>query len=507
MKASRPVHQELLPGLHRFADTCNVYLVCDAAESLAIDFGSGAWVPMAEKLGLPPVRRVYLTHHHADQCSGLLDYPADRFEVHASAEEKNLLSEQGVRALRQAIGGTDWFPRTSYQPLLRGFPEGRICYDLTGFCDHYWLDRRLRFLSTPGHGAHAISLIVDHNGKQLVFCGDAAFAGAKIYEPFHLEWDHWTGTGALAAAEGVKRLAGLGIDLLLPSHGPVISKRPRQMLQLLARRLAALADAKGSICPGEKDAYITPRRFLPGGTKEILRGLYWFHNGGYLLVSETGEGFVTDPSGDLKTLEALLRKLPGVRITAHAITHIHGDHMNSAELVRKRYGSKLWLHPWVASMLQRGCRGDIPFLTKEPLLYDELWPEEGEWQWNEFTFRIAPMPGQTWWHCGFMTDVAGRRVLFGGDTFQPASRWNGTGGFCSINGCRFREGFAATAEKILSWKPDVIVNGHGTWRSFKPSYFRKVLRWAVRAERAVADLCPTGDLETDYYLHPISKNH
>jgi len=504
--SKNPRYEELLPGLHRFEDTCNVYVVCGSEESIAIDFGSGTWLAQAEALKLPPVRRVYLTHHHADQCFGLLDFPADRFEIHAPDGEQDLLSESGVATLQSARGGTGWFPRTTYKPLSRGFAEGRICHDLVGFRSHYWQDRCVRLLPTPGHGAHAVSLVLDHDGKQLVFCGDAAHAGATIYEPYHLEWDHWTGTGALAAAEGVKRLAGLGIDLLLPSHGPVISKRQRPMLSLLAKRLTAFADAKGSVCPGEKDAYLTPRHFLAAGTKEILPGLFWFHNGGYLLVSETGEGFITDPNGDLEPLEVLLKELPGVKITAQALTHIHGDHMGSAELVRQRYGAKLWMHPLVASMLQRGSHGDVPFLTKEPLHPDALWPDEGEWSWNEYTFQIAQMPGQTWWHCGFMTGISGQKVLFGGDTFQPASRWNGTGGFCSINGCRFQEGFASTAQKILDWKPDVIVNGHGTWRYFKASYFRKAIRWAHRAEKAAADLCPSGDLEKDYYLHAIPRN-
>jgi len=492
-------HNELMPGLHRFEDTCNVYVVCDQDDSIAIDFGSGQWLATAERLKLPPVRRVYLTHHHADQCEGLVD--RDAFEIHAPAGEEPLLSESGVAELRRDIGGTGWFPRTTYNPLERGFPEGRIQYDLVGFRDHYWLDRRVRFLHTPGHGAHAVSIVMDHGGSQLVFCGDAAHNGATIHELYHLEWDHWTGAGALAAAEGVKRLAGIGIDLLLPSHGPIVSRHPRKMLSLLAKRLEAFAAAKGSVCPGEKDCYLTPRKFLSGDTKEILPGLYWFHNGGYLLVSKTGEGLITDPDGDLEPLDALLGELGNIRVTAQALTHIHGDHMSSAGLARRRYGARLWMHPCVAEMLERGSRGDIPFLTREPLHPDALWPEEGEWTWNEYTFRIAPMPGQTWWHCGFMTTVDGKRVLFGGDTFQPASRWNGTGGFSSINGCRFREGFAATAQKILDWRPHVIVNGHGTWRLFRASYFRKAIRWAGRAEEAARALCVTGNLDRDYYLH------
>lgn len=494
-------HAELLPGLHQFEDTCHVYVVCDRDEAIAIDFGSGAWLEQAHQLGLPPIRRVYLTHHHPDQCAGLLRMEPGAFEVHAPVGEEKFYRADEVAALHEARGGMGWFPRETYHLLERGLPHDAVQHDLAAFRDHYWRDRRLRFLLTPGHGQHAISIVLDHQGKQLVFCGDAAHAGATLHQPYNLEWDHWTPTGALAACEGVKRLAGLHIDMLLPSHGPIITERPRAMLQKLTKKLDAFADAKGSVCPGEKDRYLTPHRFLASGAREIVPGLFWFHNGGYLLRSETGEALITDPHGDLAPLEALLEELPPTRITAQTATHYHGDHTSAIEQVRKRFGARLYLHPWVARMLARGGAGDVPFLMRTPIEPDERWPEQGRWTWHEYTFDIAPMPGQTWWHCGFMTTIAGKRVLFGGDTYQPASRWNGTGGFCSINGCRFREGFARTAETILQWQPHIIVNGHGTWRDFSKSYFRKAARWAARAEAATAALCPTGELERDYYLH------
>lgn len=493
-------HIELLPRLHLFQDTCNVYVLCDGDESLVIDFGSGAWLEAARALGLPAIRRVYLTHHHADQCSGLLTGGLKNLEVHAPAGEEPFLSRDGVAALQNDLGGMMWFPQ-SYGLLDQGFPPGTLQYDMEDFDDHYWQKRRIRFVPTPGHSPAAISLILDHEGKELAFCGDAFHSGATIHQPYCLEWDHWTATGALAAWQGVRRLASLGLDMLLPSHGSVVAHQPRKQLTLLASKLQKFVDVKGSICAGEKDRYVTPCRFFASGAKEIVPGLYWFHNGGYLLVSATGEALITDPAGDLSELEALLSELPPLKITAQTVTHIHGDHMNAVERVRQRYGTPLWLHPWVAEPLTRGSRGDIPYLTRTPLHADALWPEEGEWRWNEFLFHIAPMPGQTWWHCGFMTTISGQKVLFGGDTFQPASRWNGTGGFCSINGSRFQVGFAASAKKILEWRPDIMVNGHGTWMHVSPSYFRKALRWAEKAEKATAALCPDGDLEKHYYLH------
>lgn len=495
-------HTQLMPGLHQFADSCNVYVICEGDQAIAIDFGSGAWLSHARKLGLPAITHVYLTHHHPDQCAGLAHHTPPGCVVHAPAGEEAFYSRAGLQALN-ARGGGGWFPRESYSTLTHSLPADLVKHDMKGFGDHYWQNRRLRFIHTPGHGRHAVSILLDHAGRQLVFCGDAAHDGATIHQPYHLEWDHWTGQGAREASLGIQRLADLAVDLLLPSHGPVITEQPRKQLQALVKKLDAFAASKGSLCPGEKDRYITPSRFLDHDVKEIIPGLFWFHNGGYLLVSQTGEALITDPHGDLKQLDALLAQLPPLRITAQLVTHYHSDHMSAVQDVRQRYGAKLILHPSVAHMLAQGGSHHVPFLIDHPVFPDETWPLQGQWSWNEFTFDIAHMPGQTWWHCGFMTTLNGQRVLFGGDTFQPASRWNGTGGYCSINGCRLIEGFAHTAQTILDWNPHLIVNGHGTWRYFSPSYFRKVIRWAHRTHDAVASLCPDGDFEKHYCLHPL----
>lgn len=495
--------EELLPGLFRFGDTCNVYLMTDGRESVAIDFGSGRWMQSAVAMGLPPVSHVYLTHHHRDQCWGLQDLKEWPFAVHASNGERMFLEADGVRELHASVGGPKWFPK-SYDLLERGLPEHRIAYDMgcSGFAYHFG-NVRINFLETPGHGCFAMSVVTEFAGRNIAFCGDAVHADATIWQLYNLEWDHWTASGAKAASEGVRRLHNIGLDLLLPSHGPVIGDDPRGELAQLLRKLEAFIAAKGCPCAGEPDRYVPPVRVMKCGAVELLPGLYWFQNGGYLLLSSTGEGFVTDPTViGISDLDRLLAELGGnITITALVVTHVHADHMNGVEILRERYGSRLYLHPWVADILGRGGVKDVPYIQQEAIQPDVLWPEEGEWQWNEYCFRIAPMPGQAWWHCGFMTTVAGRRVLFGGDTFQPPSRWNGTGGFCSINGCHFSKGVRRSAETVLEWKPDIIVNGHATWMYFAPSYFNRVIEWSTRAEEATVELCPGGDIDSHYYLH------
>ncbi len=158
----------------------------------------------------------------------------------------------------------------------------------------------------------------------------------------------------------------------------------------------------------------------------------------------------------------------------------------------------------MAAPLRAGADIDVPFLPDESIEPDVLLPHDGLWRWNEFDIHVAPFAGQTWWHCAFMTTIAGRRVLIGGDNFQPASRWCGTGGYCAYNGSRFGEGFVQSAQRVLDWSPDILACGHGTYCRYRAGRFAKIIRWAHRAEAAVQALCPTGNLDRDYYLHRIT---
>lgn len=488
----------IAPGLWRFEDTCNVYVVQSGERAIAIDFGSGAWLAQLPGLGVSHLEHVFLTHHHADQCAGLQTQPQWPFIIHAPTGEEDFLDP-----LRLARGSIDIHGRgcpDSYAVLPGGVPDVR--YDMAGFTDLFWGDRRIRFMHTPGHGPNACSVILDIGDQQVVFCGDAAHAGGTLWHPYHLEWDHWTGKGALAAWEGIVRLQTIGMDLLCPAHGPLITDHPRAVLHSLADRLLAFYLAKGQISPGENDDYLTPQ-MLACGAQQVLPNLYQYGTNGYLLRAKNGEGFVVDPQqADMPALEALLAELGNVRPTAMTASHYHLDHCDAIPLLQQRYGARACLHPWVAEPLRNMQRLDVPWLPGLPaqsVSADELWPERGAWRWNDYEFQVAPWPGQTRWHCIFQTVIDNQQVAFGGDSFQPASRWNGTGGFCAYNASRF-DAFVASAELALAWKPDVLACGHGTYYRFHASKFRKIARWAKSAEQATQALCPSGDLARDYYF-------
>ncbi len=498
-KAGLP--QEVCPGVYRFTDTCNVYVVADSGGSLAIDFGSGAWLERWKEMGLPAVSRVLLTHHHADQCAGLTARESWPFEVFAPRGEEAFYKAEGVEAFKKRgmMAGNP----ASYSVIDRPMAPGVVQCVLSGFTDYAWLgggSRRVRVMPTPGHGPHALSYLIDEptTRKQIVFCGDACHSGATIHEPYHLDWDHWTGGGALTAWQGLVRLGGLKVDVLCPSHGPVVSEGAGKMIKQLREKLMRFYLAKGQIAQGEPDEYVSLNQGeqMPEG---LGRWLYRFGGNGWLLTDpDHKKAVVFDPgAGEEKALRQALGRAGNPVVEAVTATHCHYDHCDGVEMVREKFKARLVLHPEVAWVLERPDEIDMPWRLPMPIKADELTPFEGEMMLGGRAFRVGWFPGQTRWHAGYMTTVAGWRVFFGGDNFFPTSRWNGTGGFCAYNHTR-PQMFGDSAKKMLAWAPHVMVNGHDTCFRFTASRARKIMKWAATAEKALRDICPSGRVEDDY---------
>ncbi|MCX7886301.1 MAG: MBL fold metallo-hydrolase [Verrucomicrobiae bacterium] len=494
---SSPAFEPLLSDLFVLRDSCNVYLLRDGDRAVAIDFGSRDWTGTLGSLGIKHLDYILLTHHHRDQCEGLLGYTGNA-EVRAPVGESDFLTPDGVKSYwKLRLARPSHYPR-SFSVLPRGLHNVRC--NLAEGSDLFWGRHRIRFLPTPGHSAGALTVMVTWHGRNVFFCGDAVHAGGKIWQPYHLEWDHWTPGGAIQAWYGLQRLGYCKIDLLCPSHGPVVRRDANNCVRQAQQRLMAFIRAKGSVCEGERDDYF-PVEPLPGlNSRRLLSNLYQVGSNGYLLVSKTGEGFLVDPfKPDLPHLEALL-PLAGVkRLTVATASHYHYDHCDGFPAIKDKYGTQAWLHPWVAEVLANSDKLDLPYLPAAPIRADRLLPETGEFTWNEYRFKIWPLPGQTRWHCALMTTVDGQRVFFSGDSFQAPSRWNGTGGFCAYNNSRF-DAFRTSAQLVLHVKPDLIANGHQVIYRFHPRHYKKIIRWANMAENAVRDLCPSKDWTSDYYF-------
>ncbi len=492
--------------LFRFdnGDGCATYLIRDRARAIVIDPGRCEWIDQLPRLGIETLEAIYLTHHHHEQLQGLYDLKRLPCTVHAPADDRRFI-EPGPERFgdsRDLLLG-DGCP-ASYAPPRRGIRS--VAFDVVPNSDHYRLGRRIRFLHTPGHGSAAVSILFDIDGMQVVFSGDAVHHGGTVWEPFHLETDHWTGAGALAAWEGIERLRGVRIDLLCPSHGPVVRRAIGPTLRRLSRRLLRFYHAKGQISPRVADRYV-PTEALGCGAVRISPHLFQFGSNGYLVVADSGRALVVDPCGaDMAALSALRAELGNPEVARCTATHYHLDHCDAADRLREDFGAEVVLHERVSWPLWPPERHRIlraPWLPPSPVRADIELRGDGTFTWEGIDFEYFAAPGQTWWHAALIARIDGRRVLFSGDTIQPSSRWNGTGGFCAYNRSRLREGFVPTCKRLLRCKPDVVAAGHGTVFFFDRRKFVLIARWARTAERAVKALCPSRR-PGEYYRWPAT---
>ena len=490
----KTLFKKIAQDFYLIEDACNVYVLKQGGEAIAIDFGSGEWVNGLSEIGVESLRYVLLTHAHRDQCYGLDTQMDGSFEVHCSGGDARFFRADYLQNFWETFQNNGCPANYAAPRIPLPFVRG----DMGDASELRWGDVTVGVVPTPGHTQDALTYVVSWNGKAVAFCGDAAHAGGTLYQPYHLEWDHWTGNGALAAWHGLERLAGCKMDVLCPSHGAVVEKGANACVKQTQKRVMAFLKAKGSVCPGAVDQWF-PVEELGGGVARVLPNLYLLGGNTYLLAGANGEGFVVDPTmGTVKRIGEVMRIAGVKKITVATATHYHRDHSDGLNWIQEKKGAKIWLHPWVAEPLRDRDVMDVPWLPGESIVPDRVLPESGAFKWNTYRFDIRPFPGQTRWHCAFDTDIFGLHVLFSGDNFQPPTRWNGTGGFCAYNGCRFEDGFGQSAQITLDINPDLICNGHGCVYKFDLDQYRRILKWSAQSEKAVRELCSTKAWLSDY---------
>ena len=61
--------EQVLPGVYRFPDSCNVYALVGPEGCVIVDAGTGGWLDHVRSLPKPPVV-LLLTHYFRDHAAG-----------------------------------------------------------------------------------------------------------------------------------------------------------------------------------------------------------------------------------------------------------------------------------------------------------------------------------------------------------------------------------------------------------------------------------------------------
>src|SRR3954469_12887719 len=162
MRAEESRLAEVSPGIGRFADTCNVYVLRSGADAILIDFGSGAVLDELDSFGVDRVTDVLVTHHHRDQLQALQRAVDAGARVWVPPVERDLIADDRHWLARPI--DNDYELLQDRFSLLERVP-------VAGTVDEYRMHRYGGFdvytLPTPGHTVGSVTYLVDVDGRRL----------------------------------------------------------------------------------------------------------------------------------------------------------------------------------------------------------------------------------------------------------------------------------------------------------------------------------------------------
>ena len=488
--------QSVAPGISRFRDTCNVYVLRSGRDAVLVDFGSGDVLDHLDELELDRVTDVLVTHHHRDQVQGLARAVEAGARIWVPPVERELIEEIDRRWETRQLDN-DYDLRQDRFSLREGVPvTGTVAeYRTASYGGH-----EVYTLPTPGHTLGSVTYLVETEGRRVAFSGDLAHGDGRVWSLAATQWSY-SGVEGLAATNfscGV--LAGHEPDVLLPSHGEPVEE-PAAALERVRARVEELARLR--VEPPWRFDHMFRQPWDPI-TPHLLRNRTSFANS-YALVSDAGSAILIDFGYDVSTglvpstertarrpllwsLDVLKREHGVERIDAVIATHYHDDHVAGMNLLREVEGTQVWATANVAPLLEEPTRYDLPCLWFEPIPVDRVLELDSPFAWREYELTAYALPGHTLYAAAIGFEVDGKRVLATGDQ-QTTGEGRGILNYQYRN--RFRiDDFVESAELYRRVRPDLIVSGHWPPQEVDEAYLEQLHEDGVRIAELHRELLP-----------------
>jgi glyoxylase-like metal-dependent hydrolase (beta-lactamase superfamily II) len=193
---------------------CNMFLIDGGDDAVLIDAGVGdSTEKVIENIGktsieLKKIRKLILTHAHLDHSGGAKDLK-DRTgaDLFISEEEADFV-ENGDE---DAIGLTVAKGSGIYPNHLKLTPVSIDCR-LKGGEEINAGRYTLKIIHTPGHSRGSVCILLQGHENRALFAGDTVFMRGLI------SLQNLPDSSLAEYAESMKKLKGLSVDALIPSH-------------------------------------------------------------------------------------------------------------------------------------------------------------------------------------------------------------------------------------------------------------------------------------------------
>jgi len=513
-----PFHR-IAPDLYSWSDLCNVYVFKDGDACLLIDLGDGSVLDHLKDIGVKSVEWVLFTHHHREQCMGAHKLDRVATKVAAPAEERALFERPtDFRKMFPTLGDAHTVYGASYaRPPLAAIPIDRA---FTKMDDFTWRGREFWCVDTRGNSPGSMSYILKKPEGWLAFTGDLMLDGATLHNWFDSEWDYGFAKGIYALHNSAHLVESFDPALMLPSHGPTIT-RPAKQLAAFQAKLRELAKhyIRGyelfTFAGASQDRVSKPTN-VPY-VWQVTKHLYKFKGPDFwpnftILIADSGRGLVVDCG--LFNIEFLDKAIAGMKerlglkqIDAVIVTHMHGDHCQEAPHLREKWGAKLWTLDRVAPIVQHPHRYDYsaPINTYgkpfQSIAFDRILKDGESFEWEGYTLTADWMPGQTEFALCLHGVIDDKTVAFTGDnifasTTDPAQ--TGHEAVVARNSCVLEESYIYAANFLHGIGPDLLMGGH-SWVMDQPrDLIERYRDGAVKLRDCYKGLLPEAATGGDY---------
>jgi glyoxylase-like metal-dependent hydrolase (beta-lactamase superfamily II) len=460
----QPLAHPLSDNVFLFEDTCHVYLVRSGREAIAIDFGSGDVLDELPSLGIDRLTDVLVTHHHRDQGQGLHRAIEADIRVWVPDSERDLFTAVGEHWQARTLAN-NYNNRQDRFSLLEDVSASGTLTDYSVFTAG---GRSLKVVPTPGHTPGSISILAELDGKRFAFTGDLMAAPGKVWSLAATQWSYNGSEGVFATVASLLDLKDRQPEVLLPSHGEVMTDPVSAIDQTVERleRLLELRREEGGIAELRATPYEAVRPHLLRNRTS--------HGTTYALVSRSRKALLIDFGYDftrglaagtdraarrpwLYTIDRLKRDFGIEAIEAVVPTHYHDDHVAGCNLLRSVEGTQVWAAETIADVLERPEQYDLPCLWYDPVAVDRRLPLDTAIAWEEYQLVLHNQPGHTRYAVAIETTVDDTHVLFIGDQMGHEDglglNYVYAGGFAA-------DDYAHTAALYQRIQPDLLLTGH-----------------------------------------------
>lgn len=501
----------LAPDLFLYEDGIRVYVLRRESRGILIDFASGGVLDHLSEIGVGCVTHVLVTHGHRTQVEGIGRLVGSATAVHVNPEATVFKADAMESCLAELVPmRTKAVGRFELPPPL---PEGlNLRADLKPGASITLDEADFQVLPAPGHDPEQVALVTTIDGTRVCFAGDAIHSPGKIYEVFSTDTDHYTATGARAAAAALAGIRATDPDLVLPSHGPGLHADVAAGLSLTEHLMRGLSEYKEHFFFGQPRARELKdeceRPFGEDGPCHMSEHIWHLFGNTYAITTDEDPeaALLVDVSvGAIAPVKEALACLGLTRPEAILATHYHLDHLPSASDRKELPDTELWAQEAVARIAE-GCEAfRRPWLHDGPVPVDRHFADGETFRWHEHTFTAHFMPGQTDGHAGYSARIDGRLVLFSGDNFSHPQVWGGCGGLCGFNGAWDPlTGYAYSVQRVLDLAPDWLLCEHRMAMAYDRGAFEYALQWCRDVATLQTLLSPDGDRARHWNPYLIS---